>query len=107
MIVSNGPFRFAVVPLLVAGEPAYLQSGLNASLVHDSVERLRNSLLLMGPVVLLLCVAGGYWLAGRAFRPIGAGTPGLYEIQPTNFGFGLALCPGADEVSLLPPATNG
>ncbi len=39
MIVSNGPFRFAVVPLLVAGEPAYLQSGLNASLVHDSVDR--------------------------------------------------------------------
>src|ERR1700687_938395 len=37
MIVSNGPFRFAVVPLLLVGEPAYLQSGLNASLVQASV----------------------------------------------------------------------
>jgi len=106
MIVSNGPFRFAVVPLLVAGEPAYLQSGLNASLVHDSVDRLRNSLLLMVPVVLLLCVAGGYWLAGRALRPIESVTAELNEIQPTNLRSRLPVAPVADEVARLAAVIN-
>jgi len=91
---------------LVAGEPAYLQSGLNASLVHDSVERLRNSLLLMVPVVLLLCVAGGYWLAGRALRPIESVTAELDAIQPTNLRSRLPVPPVADEVARLAKVIN-
>src|SRR6266478_6517694 len=43
MIVNNGVFRFAVVPLLLVGEPAYLQSGVNAHLIQESVASLRNS----------------------------------------------------------------
>lgn len=106
MIVSNGPFRFAVVPLLVAGEPAYLQSGLNAYLVKESVDGLRNSLLLVVPVVLLLCVAGGYWLAGRALRPIESVTAELDAIQPTNLRSRLPVPPVADEVARLAARIN-
>jgi len=106
MIVNNGEFRFAVVPLLVGGEPAYLQSGLNAYLVHQSVNGLRNSLLLMVPVVLLLCVAGGYWLAGRALRPIESVTAELDAIQPTNLRSRLPVPPVADEVARLAARIN-
>ena len=106
MIVSNSPFRFAVVPLLLAGEPAYLQSGLNAHLIQESVANLRNSLLLMVPVVLVLCVAGGYWLAGRALRPIESVTAELNEIQPTNLRSRLPVPPVADEVARLTAVIN-
>src|SRR5882757_2048846 len=106
MIVSNSPFRFAVVPLLLAGEPAYLQSGLNAHLIQESVANLRNSLLLMVPVVLVLCVAGGYWLAGRALRPIESVTAELNEIQPTNLRSRLPVAPVADEVARLAAVIN-
>jgi len=106
MIVTNAPFRFAVVPLLLAGEPAYLESGLNASLVQESVDGLRNSLLLMVPVVLLLCVAGGYWLAGRALRPIESVTAELDAIQPTNLRSRLPVPPVADEVARLAKVIN-
>src|SRR5260370_41345271 len=55
-IVGNHFFRFAVVPMLYSGEIAYLQSGVQASLVEESVSGLRNLLVLMVPVVLILCV---------------------------------------------------
>ena len=105
-IMKNGPFRFAFVPLLFEGEPAYLQSGLNAFLVEESVAGLRNSLLLVVPVVLLLCVAGGYWLAGRALRPIESVTAELDAIQPTNLRSRLPVPPVADEVARLAKVIN-
>ncbi len=106
MLLNNRAFRFAVVPLLLMGEPAYLQSGVNAHLVQESVDRLRNSLLLMVPVVLLLCVAGGYWLAGRALRPIASVTAQLDAIQPTNLSSRLPVPPVADEVARLAAVIN-
>jgi len=106
MIVNNGAFRFAVVPLLLAGAPAYLQSGVNAHLVQESIASLRNSLLLMVPVVLLLCVAGGYWLAGRALQPIESVTAELDAIQPTNLRSRLPVPPVADEVARLTAVIN-
>src|SRR5712692_2278243 len=106
MIVNNGAFRFALAPLLLVGEPAYLQSGVNAHLVQESVASLRNSLLLMVPVVLLLCVAGGFWLAGRALRPIESVTAQLDAIQPTNLRSRLPVPPVADEVARLAAVIN-
>ena len=69
-IFGNHAFRFAVVPMLYNGEIAYLQSGVQTGLVEESVSGLRNLLLLMVPMVLMLCVGGGYLLARRALRPI-------------------------------------
>ena len=62
--------------MLYNGEIAYLQSGVQAGLVDESVASLRNLLLLMVPIVLILCVGGGYLLAGRALRPIESVTRG-------------------------------
>ena len=41
MIVSNSPFRFAVVPLLLAGEPDRKSTRLNSS--HVSLSRMPSS----------------------------------------------------------------
>jgi len=106
VLVTSHDSRFAVVPLLFAGAPAYLQSGINANLVQASIDSLRDSLLLMVPVVLLLCVAGGYWLAGRALRPIESVTAELDAIQPTNLSSRLPVAPVNDEVARLGAVIN-
>src|SRR6202046_1379264 len=94
-IVANPSFRFAVVPMLYSGEIAYLQSGVQARLVNESVDGLRNLLLLMVPIVLMLCVGGGYLLAGRALRPIESVSAELEAIGPTNLGSRPLVPPGA------------
>jgi two-component system OmpR family sensor kinase len=105
-IVGNRDFRFAVVPMMYDGQLAYLQSGVQARLVQESVNSLRNLLLLMVPVVLLLCVGGGYLLAGRALRPIEAVTAELDAIGPANLGSRLTPPPVADEVARLTAVIN-
>ena len=105
-IIANPAFRFAVVPMLYNGEIAYLQSGVQAGLVDESVDSLRNLLLLMVPIVLILCVGGGYLLAGRALRPIESVTEELDAIGPTNLSSRLTVPPVADEVARLTQEIN-
>ncbi|HEY6300635.1 MAG TPA: HAMP domain-containing sensor histidine kinase [Candidatus Binatus sp.] len=105
-IIANPAFRFAVVPMLYNGEIAYLQSGVQAGLVDESVDNLRNLLLLMVPIVLILCVGGGYLLAGRALRPIESVTEELDAIGPTNLSSRLTVPPVADEVARLTQEIN-
>jgi len=105
-IVGNRAFRFAVVPMMYNGELAYLQSGVQAGLVEASVASLRNSLLLMVPIVLLLCVGGGYLLAGRALRPIESLTAELDAIGPASLSSRLTVPPVADEVARLTAEIN-
>ena len=105
-IVGDRAFRFAVVPMMYAGELAYLQSGVQASLVEESVRDLRNLLLLMVPIALMLCVGGGYLLAGRALRPIESVTAELEAIGPANLSSRLTVPPVADEVARLTAEIN-
>ena len=105
-IVGNRAFRFAVVPMMYDGQLAYLQSGVQARLIQDSVDSLRNLLLLMLPMVLLLCVGGGYLLAGRALRPIESVTAELDAIGPANLSSRLTVPPVADEVARLTAVIN-
>src|SRR5208282_2340926 len=67
---------------------------------------LRNLLLLMLPIVLLLCVGGGYLLAGRALRPIESVTAELDAIGPANLSSRLEVPPVADEVARLTAVIN-
>jgi two-component system OmpR family sensor kinase len=105
-IVSTREFRFAVVPVMYNGEIAYLQSGVQTDLVDESVSSLRNLLLLMVPIVLLLCVGGGYLLAGRALRPIESVTSELDAIGPTNLSSRLTSPEVPDEVARLTEVIN-
>jgi two-component system OmpR family sensor kinase len=105
-IVGDHAFRFAVVPMMYRGELAYLQSGVQAGLIEESVSSLRNLLLLMVPIVLMLCVGGGYLLAGRALRPIESVTAGLDAIGPTNLSSRLTVPKVSDEVARLTEVIN-
>jgi len=67
---QNDTFRYAIVPFLLNGAHAYLADGVDARAVRESISRLRASLLLVLPALLVSSVSVGYWLAGRALAPL-------------------------------------
>jgi two-component system, OmpR family, sensor kinase len=105
-IVGGRDVRFAVVPLMYNGDPAYLQSGVQGRLIQQSVNNLRNLLLLMVPILLILCIGGGYILAGRALRPMESVTAELDAIGPTNLSSRLTAPSVHDEVARLTAVIN-
>lgn len=103
---SRGVFRYAVVPFILENSPAYIVDGVDATSVHKSLERLRNNLLLILPLILVVSVTVGYWLADRAIAPINSMIAGLAEIGPRDLS--RRLTPGEvdDEVTQLTAAIN-
>jgi two-component system, OmpR family, sensor kinase len=103
---SDRAFRFAIIPLTFQGEPALLQDGVDVTPVRNSIERLRKALLLTVPLVLALCVGGGYLLASRALAPIAALARSLAAIEPTDLRGRLAAPPVQDEIGRLIEVIN-
>jgi heavy metal sensor kinase len=99
-------FRFAVAPMLIGGRPARLEDGVDASAVRNSIGRLRASLMFTMPLLLALCAAGGYWLAGRALAPVGAIAAELASIDPRDLSRRLAAPNPNDEIGRLTAVLN-
>ena len=106
LMSSNRSFRFAIIPLTFQGQPAMLQDGVDVTPVRQTIQRLRKALLLTVPLVLLLCVGGGYLLAGRALAPIAELGDSLAAIQPDNLRGRLAAAPVRDEIGRLVEIIN-
>ena len=99
-------YRFAIVPLRVNGEPGSLQDGADAGPVRHAIAHLRNALLLVIPIILALCVAGGYWMAGWALAPVNQVTGALARIGPRDLRQRLPLPRLHDEAEQLIAAIN-
>jgi signal transduction histidine kinase len=102
-VVNGGSrrYRFAVVPLRVNGEPAELQDGADAAPVRRTIAHLRSALLLVIPMILALCVAGGYWMAAWALAPLKEITSALARIEARNLRQRLPLPQVRDEAGQL------
>ncbi|HLW70645.1 MAG TPA: ATP-binding protein [Candidatus Binataceae bacterium] len=99
-------YRFAAMPLRLAGRPALLLDGVDARPIRASIARLRRNLLVALPLILALSVAGGSWLARRALEPINALAAGLGRIEPRDLQSRLARAAVEDEVARLTDAIN-
>ncbi|HEV7989402.1 MAG TPA: ATP-binding protein [Candidatus Binataceae bacterium] len=99
-------YRFAIIPLRVNGEPGSLQDGADAGPVRHAIAHLRNALLLVIPIILALCVAGGYWMAGWALAPVNQVTGALARIGPRDLRQRLPLPRLHDEAGQLIAAIN-
>jgi signal transduction histidine kinase len=99
-------YRFAVVPLRVNGEPAELQDGADAAPVRRTIAHLRSALLLVIPIILALCVAGGYWMAAWALAPLNEITGPLARIGARDLRQRLPLPQVHDETGQLIAAIN-
>lgn len=100
-------FRYALAPFVLAAEPAYIVDGVDAVRVCEPIARLRVSLLLILPVILLASVSAGYWLAGRSLRPLLEISNGLAAIKPRELNRRLHVLSRDTEVTRLAGAING
>jgi two-component system, OmpR family, sensor kinase len=103
---SDGSFHFAVMPLTFNGQNAYLEDGVEVTPIRASIRQFLITILIVVPIVLVLSVAGGYWLVGRALEPITLLSEGLAAIQPKRLDARLPPPPIHDEVARLTEAIN-
>ena len=99
-------FRYALAPFILNGRGAYLVDGVDVERVREPIERLRLSLLLILPIILLISVSAGYWFAGRALMPMLEVTAGLTEIMPQELSRRMRNPSRDDEVGHLVAAIN-
>jgi len=100
-------FRYAITSFSLNGAHAYLADGVDARAVRESIVRLRTSLLLVMPVLLVGSISVGYWLAGRALAPLVRVADALAEIKPRDLSRRLLLAPIEDELGRLIRSING
>ena len=74
--------------------------------MRRTIAHLRNALLLVIPIILALCVAGGYWMAGWALAPVNEVTDALARIGPRDLRQRLPLPRVHDEAGQLIAAIN-
>ena len=103
---KRGELRIAIVPLELGGAAAVIEDGVGSSAVRRSIARLRASLLLMLPLILVVAVSGGYLIAGRALVPIIALADQLSRIDPHDMSGRLEAGRVNDEVARLTRAIN-
>lgn len=103
---ARGQLRFAVVPFQFAGASAVLEDGVDAIAIRKSIGKLRASLLLIMPLILIFAVSGGYLLAGRALVPIITLAGKLAHVDPRDLSRRLEPGPVNDEVARLTRAIN-
>jgi two-component system, OmpR family, sensor kinase len=99
-------FRYALAPFILNGRNAYLVDGVDVEQLLEPIHRLRLSLLLMLPIILLISVSAGYWFAGRALQPMLEVTDGLTEIKPRELSRRMPVPSRDDEVGRLITAIN-
>jgi signal transduction histidine kinase len=99
-------FRYAITPFSLNDAPAYLADGADARAVRESIRRLRTSLLLVLPVLLISSVSFGYWLAGRTLAPLVIVIGALAKIKPRDLSRRLPLPPTDNELGRLIRAIN-
>ena len=78
--------------------------------INDFVEanhRVENTLWIAIPLLLLLSVAGGYWIAGRALSPIHSMIAAADAIHPGDLSTRLLVPRAEDEVRRLALTLNG
>ncbi len=77
--------------------------------IHDFAEaigRVESTFWIAIPLLLVLLIAGGYWIAGRALSPIGSMIAAAESIRPEDMSTRLSLPPADDELRRLALTLN-
>ncbi len=105
---GEGNLRLLSIPLIAQGQlQTILQLGMSAHIYEKSLVRLRTALFLIGiPLTLLLAGTGGWWLAGRAFRPINKIIAATQHLGADRLGERLPVPEVDDELKRLSLTLN-
>jgi signal transduction histidine kinase len=99
-------YRFAVISFRFNGQRALLWDGVDASPIRATIARLRRRLTVVLPVILVLCVGGGYLLSASALNPVKALAQALAKIGPGDLKQRLRTAKVRDEAGRLVEEIN-
>jgi len=96
------------VKLTKPGVPHWtIRVGSSYAPLEADVAQLTNLMLLVGAIVLLISPLGGYWLAGRATRPLAHIIDTTAQLHPSSLEQRLPLRGTRDELDRLSATING
>ena len=101
------PVRLLSVPIQYEGTLTHiLQIGTSLREVEEMLHHLLFTLLVIGPLALAVALAGGWFLAGRALRPVEAITEAARRIAAGDLTQRLSASQSSDEIGRLADTFN-
>ncbi|MDZ4820827.1 MAG: ATP-binding protein [Planctomycetota bacterium] len=92
---------------LADGTVFRVRIGTSLRFIEDEVGRLTGIIVLIGGVILVLSPVGGYWLAGRATRPLADMHRTAAALRPDRLDERLQIRHTGDELDRLSETING
>lgn len=106
--ITRGHYRLVHVILDSPKLPSYrLRVGTSFLPLEEDIEQVTRLLIVVGSVTLLISPVGGYWLAGRATRPIARIINTTARLHPSSLAERLPLRGTNDELDRLSATING
>jgi signal transduction histidine kinase len=101
------PLRLISVPIIYQKNLLYIvQVGTSMESVDETLNRLLLVLLVTMPIALAVSLAGGWFMAGRALRPVDAITQAAQRIAGGDLTQRLTVPASADEIGRLTNTFN-
>jgi heavy metal sensor kinase len=106
--VTAGQYRLVHVQTSRPGaSPVTIRVGTSFEPLERDIQQITNLLLAVGCVALLVSPLGGFWLAGRATRPIARIIDTTKRLHPSGLNERLPLRGTGDELDRLSATING
>lgn len=108
VFANAGTYRLAQSKLDRPGSPPlYVRVGSSLQSLTADIDLLTRMMLLAGGVFLVLVPLGGYWLSGRAVKPLARLIEATARLRPSNLEARLPIRPTGDEIDQLSVTING
>ena len=104
---ASGHYRTLATETTVQGQRYRIVVATPLNSTELTLQRLREVLLWVTPVVLLIASLGGYWISRRALQPVDAITRAAQTIGIQNLSQRLEVPASADELTRLSQTWNG
>lgn len=106
-VVAAEGYRVAERTLTAPALPRYvIRVGTSTEFIEADVAKLTEITLPVGAAIVLLSPLGGFWLAGRATRPLADINARTAKLRPSNLRERLPLRGTGDELDQLSVTTN-
>jgi two-component system, OmpR family, sensor kinase len=104
---NEPPLRLISVPIIYRGTLLYIvQVGTSMESIEDTLRRFLVLLTIAVPIALAVSLAGGWFLAGRALRPVDAITLAAQRIAAGDLSQRLTMSRASDEIGRLAGTFN-
>lgn len=104
---NEPPLRLVSVPIIYRGSLLYIvQVGTTLEGVEETLRRFLLVLVVMAPIALVVSLAGGWFLAGRALRPVDSITVAAQRIAAGDLTQRLTSERASDEIGRLTDTFN-